>query len=173
MRSVALTIVALALALSAGGAPRSKPTVPVADTVSPQARKYLESLPDPATLPAWPAADDVAGWKKEWEAGEKQSEPAVEATLKRFTPMVEKQTVGGVPVLSVKPKGWKDNGKVLVHLHGGAFTYYSARSRLPSSAPAAHATGLRVVSVDYTVAPAGKWPKVTDEVVAVITGLVK
>src|SRR5262249_13686634 len=66
-----------------------------------------------------------------------------------------------------------DNGRVLVHLHGGAYTFYSARARLPSSVPAAHATGLRVISVDYTVAPLGKWPKVTDEVLAVLAALQK
>jgi acetyl esterase/lipase len=86
---------------------------------------------------------------------------------------VEKQKIEGIPVLSIKPKGWKDTGKVLVHLHGGAYTLYSAHSRLPSSVPAAHATGLRVISVDYTVAPAGKWQKVTDEVLAVLAGLKK
>jgi acetyl esterase/lipase len=102
-----------------------------------------------------------------------ESEPRVRATLKRYRPTVEKQTIGGIPVLSIKPEGWKDNGKVLVHLHGGAYALYSARSRLPGSVPAAHATGLLVISVDYTVAPAGKWPKVTDEVLAVLAGLRK
>jgi acetyl esterase/lipase len=37
--------------------------------------------------------------------------------------------------------------------------------------PAADATGLRVISVDYTVAPLGKWDRVTDEILAVIQGL--
>jgi acetyl esterase/lipase len=153
--------------------PRGRPFVQVADTVSPQARKYLESLPDPATLPAWPAPNDSAGWKRAWAASVAESEPRVRATLERYRPTVEKRTIGGVPVLSVKPKGWKDNGKVLVHLHGGCYTLYSAHSRLTASAPAAHATGLLVISVDYTVAPAGKWPKVTDEVLAVVAGLRK
>src|SRR5262249_11390649 len=43
-----------------------KPFVAVPDTVSAEARKYLESLPDPATLPAWLAADDRVGWKRAW-----------------------------------------------------------------------------------------------------------
>src|SRR5262249_45695123 len=146
---------------------------PVPDTVSAEARKYLESLPDPATLPAWPAADDRAGWKRAWEAGEAASEPNVQAALKRYGPAVEERKVGGVPVLDIKPKGWKDNSKVLVHLHGGAYTLYSAHSRLPSSVPAATATGLRVISVNYTVAAIGKWQKVTDEVLAVFDGLRK
>ncbi len=150
-----------------------KPFLEVPDTVSSEARKYLESLPDPATIPAWPAANDVAGWKKAWAATEAASEPKVQATLKRYQPTVEARKIGGVPVLEVKPKGWKESRKVLVHLHGGAYTMQSAHSRLPSSVPGADATGLRVISVDYTVAPAGKWPQVTDEVLAVIDGLQK
>jgi monoterpene epsilon-lactone hydrolase len=150
-----------------------KPFVEVADTVSPQARKYLASLADPATLPAWPGPDDAAAWKRAWEAGEAENKPKVKATLKRYRPTITERKVGGIPVLVIEPEGWKDNGKVLVHLHGGAYTMYSARSRLQSSVPAAHATGLRVISVDYTVAPTGKWQKVTEEVLAVFAGLQK
>ena len=148
-----------------------KPFVQVPDSVSPQAREYLESLPDPATLPAWPAPADLDGWKRAWEAGETASELKVQATLKRYEPTIEKRKLGGVPVLDIKPKGWQENGKVLVHAHGGAYALYSARSRLPSSVPAADATKLRVISIDYTVAPRGKWQKVTDEVLAVFDGL--
>jgi acetyl esterase/lipase len=162
------------LAVAAQDRPAMRgPSRPVPDTVSAEARKYLESLPDPATLPAWPAADDRAGWKRAWEAGEAASEPNVQATLKRYGPTVEERKVGGVPVLDIKPKGWKDDRRVLVHLHGGAYTLYSAHSRLPSSVPAATATGLRVISVDYTVAPVGKWREVTDEILAVLDGLRK
>jgi acetyl esterase/lipase len=152
---------------------KAKPFVQPADTVSAEARAYLESLPDPASLPAWPAPDDPVGWKRAWQAAEVESEPAVRAVLKRYEPTVVKRTLGGVAVLDIKPNGWKDDGKVVVHLHGGAYTFFSARSRLIGSVPAAQATGLRVVSVDYTVAPVGKWQKVTDEVLAVIGGLRK
>jgi len=149
----------------------TKPFVAVPDTVSPQARKYLEALADPATQAAWPAPDDLAGWKKTWAAAEVASEPKVQATLKRYQPTVKELKLGGVPVLDIKPRDWEDNGKVLVHAHGGGYTMYSARSRLSSSVPAAAATGLRVISIDYTVAPQGKWPRATDQVLAVLGGL--
>lgn len=151
--------------------PMTKPFVQVPDTVSAEARRYLESLADPATRPVFPAVDDIAEWKRLWEANEVAHQPKVEATLKRFEPVVVERKLGGVPVLDIKPKGWKNNGKVLVHAHGGNYTLHSARSRLPGSALAAHATGIRVISVDYTVAPLGKWEKVTDEMLAVIAGL--
>ena len=90
-----------------------------------------------------------------------------------YQPTVTERKLGGVPVLDIKPKDWKESREKLIHLHGGCYVLYSARSRLQSSVPAAAATGLRVISVDYTVAPAGKWPRVTDEVLAVIEGLQK
>jgi acetyl esterase/lipase len=158
---------------SAGQGTKMKPFLEVPDTVSPEARKYLESLPDPASIPQWPAPDDAVAWKRLWDAGEAASEPKVKATLRRYEPVVARRLLGGVTVMDVKPKGWKNNGKVLVHLHGGGYTLYSAHSRLQSSVPAADATGMRVISVDYTVAPAGKWPKVTDEVLAVMAALQK
>lgn len=169
---------AAAALLAAGGDARdrlsgAKPFVAAPDTVSPQARKFLESLPDPASLPALPAPDDFAGWKRVWKATEAANEGNVQATLKRYQPAVKKRKLGGVPVLDIKPRGWKDNGKVLVHAHGGAYVLNSAHSRLQSSAAAAHATGLRVISVDYTLAPFGKWEKVTDEMLAVLAGLRK
>ncbi len=161
------------VAAAEDGPAKGKPFVQVADTVSPEARNYLHSLPDPATLPAWPAPDDLDGWKRAWQAGEAASEPNVKATLKRYQPTVVERKIGGVPVLDIKPRGWKDSVKVLVHTHGGAYTMYSAHSRLHSSVPAADATGLRVISIDYTLAPAGKWQTVTDQVLAVLDGLQK
>jgi acetyl esterase/lipase len=38
--------------------------------------------------------------------------------------------LGGLNVLDVKPQDWKDNGKILVYLHGGGYTFFSAISTL-------------------------------------------
>ena len=62
--------------------------------------------------------------------------------------------LGNVPVADVRPRGWQDNGQVLVHAHGGGYAL-GTLARACTPAPAAHATGLRVISVDYTVTPLG------------------
>ena len=62
---------------------------------------------------------------------------------------------------------------MLVYTHGGAYALFSASSTLSGSVPAANDTGLRVVSVDYTVAPHAKWDKTTDQAIAVIQALVR
>src|SRR5262249_41771560 len=81
--------------------------------------------------------------------------------------------LGGVPILDVRPKDWKDNGKVVVYTHGGAHVMYSAASMLGRAVVFAHATGLRVISVDYTLAPLAKYNQMSDEVVGAFSALMK
>lgn len=150
-----------------------RPFVSIPDTVSPEARAFLKTMTDPALLPAWPEAGDVAGWKNMYEAREATARPLVEAAIKKYEPTIKERTLGGVPVIEVRPKGWKDNGKQLVYTHGGAYTFFSARSSLTRAILGAETTGWRVISIDYTVAPKGKWQQVTDEVVAVFEALAK
>jgi len=77
-------------------------------------------------------------------------------------------SLGGVPALDVRPKGWSDNGKILIYTHGGAYTLFSVVSTLTGVVPVADLTGLRVVTVDYTVAPQAQWKQTTGEIVSVI-----
>src|SRR5207248_1868206 len=132
------------------GAPggEAKPFVYVPDTVSAEFRDLLKKLPDPALRPRFPAPDDLEGWKRFHEAREKDTEPRVQRALKEYQPTLAERSLGGVPVLDIKPKGWSESRKVLVYLHGGAYTMGSARSSLIKSVPAADATGYRVIAVD-------------------------
>lgn len=77
----------------------------------------------------------------------------------------------GIQVIDIKPKNWEDNGKVLVYTHGGDYTLGSANSTLGGPILAANATGLRVVSINYTVAPFSKWNQTIDEVLTAIKEL--
>jgi len=55
-------------------------------------------------------------------AQEAAAEPGVLKAIERNEVTVSSIKLGGVPVLDVKPKGWRDNGKVIVFTHGGAYT---------------------------------------------------
>jgi acetyl esterase/lipase len=64
------------------------------------------------------------------------------------------ETLGGVPILDVRPADWRRNKKkLIVYFHGGAFTAHTAESTRGIPIYVARATGLRVVSVDYTLSP--------------------
>src|SRR5262245_27044208 len=73
----------------------AKPFAHIPDTISKEAQDLLRSLPDPALRPAYPAPDDVAGWKRLWEDREAQNKPLVEAALKRYEPTVVERKLGG------------------------------------------------------------------------------
>ena len=47
-------------------------------------------------------------------------------------------------MLDIKPKYWRDNGKVLVYLHGGGYVSLDANSTLANAATVANSTGLRL-----------------------------
>lgn len=81
--------------------------------------------------------------------------------------------MGSVNVIDIKPKDYTNNGKVIVYTHGGGYVLYSANSTLIGPVIAANTTGLRVISIDYTLAPFSKWDKTTDEIISVIDELIK
>ncbi len=145
----------------------------IPDTISEEAQAFLRMLPDPSLQPEAPAPDDIEAWKAAQQAREAFGLERQKPVVERLQPTVTKMKLGGVPVLEIKPRNWKDNGKVLVYTHGGAYTMFSAKSTLGSAAPMADVTGLRVISVDYTLAPHAKWQQVTDQVVAVFKALRK
>jgi epsilon-lactone hydrolase len=98
------------------------------------------------------------------QGAEKQAAKRPEVTVFR-------RDLGGVSVLRITPKGWKDNGRRLVYVHGGSQAFLGARGMLAGGAWVAARTGLRVVSVDYINSPRAPWVEVSDQVVAVFKAL--
>ena len=146
-------------------------SIDVPTTISPEAQAVAGEMVRSAD--PLPKADDAESWAEMWAAVEEGEKQENQQVVNKYKSKITELTLGGVPVVEIKHAGWKDNGKVLIYTHGGAYTLFSAHSTLTSAVPVADATGLRVVSVDYTVAPKGKWEETTSQVVAVIKALVK
>ncbi len=143
----------------------------VPTTISPEAQEVLDKFPpNTKTLPA---SDDLNVWKKVWQEKEESKKEDNAKVVDYYKPVIQERKLGGVPLLDIKPKNWEDNGKVLIYIHGGAYVLYSAASTLTSSVPVADVTDLRVISVDYTVAPFARWDKITDQIIQVIKELIK
>jgi monoterpene epsilon-lactone hydrolase len=118
----------------------------------------------------FPKATDVEGWKKVWQESE-QGQEIEDSIVKSYGVTMKDSSLGGIPVIEIHPRNWQDNGKVLLYTHGGAYTLFSAKTTLTGAIPVADATGLRVISIDYTNPPNAKWQQVTSEVVTVIKAL--
>ncbi|MHC5543002.1 alpha/beta hydrolase [Singulisphaera rosea] len=148
-----------------------QPYVSIPDTISAKAQAYLRTLTDPALIPPWPERNDAEGWRKLVRTYEDKCAPLTEAAIKTFQPTLIERTLGGVPVIEIRPKGWKDDGKVVVYTHGGGYVLFSARSTLDSSVRVADILGRRIIAIDYTLAPSARWDAMTDQVVSAFRAL--
>lgn len=142
-------------------------------TISPQARAIYEKL-----LPIverrrakTPIPHTYAQFHALYEADIKSSLKQNAPLLKRLHVSTKDLVLNGVGAVQTLPPAYHDDGTVLIHVHGGGFVLGSARSSLNADALMATATGRRIISVNYTVAPRGKWRLVTNQVIDVYKAL--
>ncbi|MGB7960886.1 MAG: alpha/beta hydrolase [Nitrososphaeraceae archaeon] len=140
-------------------------------TISKEAQEELNKIILDPQIFTSPDPGDIEGWKKQYIDSESVFIGLSKPIIDLYQPNISETELGGVQVIDVKPRNWMDNGKVLVYTHGGAYTFGSANSTLASPVLVANATGLRIISVNYTVAPFSKWDQTTDEVLSVIQTL--
>jgi epsilon-lactone hydrolase len=118
----------------------------VPPTISAEAQAVLRALVEAKPYAIeFPAPDDLAGWEKVHDTAEARRKEQAEKILAASKATVDEVQMGGVTVEDIRPHGWNDNGKVLVYVHGGGYTLYSARSTFVDAVPMAKATGLRLV----------------------------
>jgi monoterpene epsilon-lactone hydrolase len=143
-------------------------------TISAEAQGVLKALIEAkAYAIQFPAPDDLAGWEKVYDIAEARKHDEAEESLAASHATVTEVQMGGVTVEDIRPHGWNDNGKVLVFLHGGGYSLFSARSTFPVAVPMATATGLRMVSVNYTPAPRAHFEEIQRQIVSVFDALIE
>lgn len=142
-------------------------------TISKQSQEILKNLTRSMSNFVTPEPDDLEDWKKLNQEMNSMAILESKQILDTYKSNVTYTNLADVNVIDVKPQNWKDNGKILVYLHGGGYTLFSANSTLDVVMPIANTTGLRVISVDYTLAPFSKWNQTTTEIVSVIQALIK
>jgi acetyl esterase/lipase len=138
-------------------------------TISPAARAIYEKLLPIAAAHRAEAKipHTLAEFDARHDSDIARTETNALATLKSLHIAVRETQLGGVNVVESTPPQYRDDRTILLHVHGGGFVLGSAKSSLGQDALMALATGKRIVSIDYTVAPRGNWRIVTDQVVAV------
>jgi acetyl esterase/lipase len=140
-------------------------------TISKGAQEILKSLTTNLPTFVTPSSDDLKGWQELNQQTSSMSMQMSQPIVDSYQPTIRATKLRDVNVLDIKQKDWKDNGKVLIYVHGGEYTILGANSTLGNAAPVANITGLRVISVDYGLAPFSKWNQTTDQVVSVIQAL--
>ena len=166
MRVSILPLIALAV-ISAAAAPPT-PRFRIAPTVSAEAARDLAPVfAVNATLPPPVRPVSLDDWDRQNAAIEQRFAPRSKAYADKLGVIMTDDRIGGVPVVRLRPAGYRPGGPLLIYLHGGAYTRFSAHAEVIPAALIASATRDEVISVDYTLAPRARWQAVTDQIISV------
>jgi len=165
-----------AMAQTTAPAPADASALPprayIPTTISPQAAALYRAYRAFVLAPRPPINRTAAEFDAAYKVSEKHNIEASEARLKLYPgTAITQRLINGVTVYDVRPKDYRDDGTVIINVHGGGYVGGSAKSDLGGVATAAAVTGKRFISVEYTVAPHGRWQLVTDQVLAVYKGV--
>lgn len=145
-------------------------------TISIEARDMLsnwtiEGRNAGAQLPKANAPLEV--WKKKQDEAKNAAAKSLPKIVEIYKPTIDTVFLGTIRAIDVKPKNYKKSNKVIIYVHGGAFVFYPADVTLLSSIPLADASGLRIITIDYTLSPQAKFNQILDEVIQAYKELLK
>lgn len=144
--------------------------LPASELMSPEAQQFMKLRARmPKDLPTM--EPDIDKSRKALTA---MLAPQVAGVLKLHPVNVSEEIISGVPVRIVTPKEKKFySERVLINVHGGAFTTCWDSCSLLESAPIADVGGYKVVSVNYRMAPEAKHPAGVEDFAKVYRELLK
>ncbi len=147
-------------------APFNRYSIP--STVSPEAAAQLAKLYAlVARAPKRERPQTLEDWDRSNAQLDRIARPTSTAAAEALHVTRTEARLAGVPVIRVRPANFKPGGAILLYMHGGAFTFFSAGNSLAIPALMSTATGDEVISIDYTLAPRADWHTITDQILAV------
>lgn len=93
--------------------------------------------------------------------------------IEAFPVEIADEIVADIPVHIVTPKGGASDPRSLICLHGGAFMWGTGAGALLEAVPVVATTGMRVIAIDYRLAPEHVFPAAVDDVLAVYDALLE
>ena len=145
--------------------------VPFSGLASPEARETLAKL-----LTAPPAPDfrrDIDAARRFYREFNDERLAEIRG---RYAVTITPEVIGGVRTDIVAPKeGVSDRNheRVLINLHGGAFLWGAGSGALVEAVPIAATSRIKVITVDYRMAPEHRFPAASEDVAAVYRALLK
>lgn len=146
-------------------------TLPDSNQLSPEARAVFARVKTES--PPAEILTDVAALRVYYGKG---NDAQLVAMRKHFQTVERRETMNGVPVDVVEPIGGIAAGnahRVLINVHGGAFMWGSGSGALVEAIPIAATMGIKVVAVDYRLAPEHRYPAASEDVTAVYRALLQ
>ncbi len=124
--------------------------------------------------PFWevPAPGDLDGWRR-WDRSKQASFIArSESLLKEYDAALRELSMNGVRVVEITPREVRASDRILMYMHGGAWSSMSPESTLADTVPMADRLGIRVYAVGYEKAPFATLHEIIDQNVSVFEHLV-
>jgi acetyl esterase/lipase len=138
------------------------------ETISEEARAFLK-IAVPADLSQPETVDDWRSMRTEIS----QIYDSSATVQKRYPFKTKERLIGGVDNLvyeAITTTKFATEGVVL-HIHGGAYVVGSAQIDSVIIAPLAHLTGLKIIAVNYRLAPEHPFPAALEDLVSVYRAL--
>lgn len=111
---------------------------------------------------------DIAALRVHYDAFNRHH---LETAMAHYPAEIIRADMGGVAVDIVTPKQGVSDDRTLLCLHGGAFMWGRGAGALLEAVPVAATIGIRVVAVEYALAPEHLFPAAVDDVLAVYRAL--
>ena len=164
MKHIASAFLSAFLAFSSLPAWAEHSPFPVPDTVSPELRAMIEKgIPSGWDRPPQSLED----WKA-WASAMAEKQCAALPALREKLGVTSRSAVmGGVPVFIIEPKDTADDGRILLHLHGGGYVLGRGEAGTQEAVLMAGLGRFRIISVDYRMAPDHPYPAAMDDAMAV------
>jgi len=145
-------------------------TLPPSDQLSEEAKAVL------LRMRAARAPDLKGDLTKQRAFYQRYNDDRLAEMRRHFRTSEERVSLGGVTVDIVTPGAAiqpRNKDRVLINVHGGAFMWGSGSGALVEAIPIAATAGIRVVTVDYRLAPEHRYPAASEDVTAVYRALLK
>lgn len=146
-------------------------TLPTSNQLSDEARVVLGRMAA-ATAPAAIATDVL----KQRAFYDRYNDDRLAEMRRHFRTSERRTTMNDVTVDIVEPADGISKGnarRVLINVHGGAFMWGSGSGALVEAIPIAATMGVKVVTVDYRLAPEHRYPAASEDVTAVYRALLE
>lgn len=145
--------------------------IPLSEFTSPEGRDYLRQL-----ILDKPFGKPLPDIDAERERQDGIMHDFLAPMLERYAVDIAEERIGGIVTDVVTPAGGilpENAGKVLINLHGGGFVTGARSASLVESVPLAALMKVKVVSVDYRMAPEHSFPTASEDVATVYRELLK
>ena len=172
--AVMLASPALALAQSPKPGPRDVPAkvLPVPTDVSPQMQEFIARPLNPDWNDQWKTGEQTRRFADKQAAGVVKTIPAM---LERMHVKSEASTMDGVKVHILTPADMppENQGRMLVHVHGGCYVLFPGESGTTEGIMMAGFGHFQVISVDYRMPPEAYFPAALDDSMTVYKAVMK